>query len=107
MDPDATVRNFIDHESRTWREDILENSSLDLEASTTKKIPPCRTPQADTLTWPYNQNGDYSVKSAGYKFLQDEFQTQQPGSSTSDTSKPLWQAIWNLNVPGKVKNRLW
>ena len=44
---------------------------------------------------------------AGYKFLQDEFQTQQPGSSTSDISKPLWQAIWNLNVPGKVKNLLW
>ena len=71
-----------------------------------KKIPLCRTPQADTLTWPYNQNGDYALKS-GYKVLQDEYQTLQPGSSTSDISKPLWQDIWNLNVPSKVKNLLW
>ena len=93
MDPDAIVSNFIDQESWTWREDILENSLLDFEASMIKKNPTVQTPQAETLTWPYNQNGDYSVK-AGYKFLQDEFQTQQPGSSTSDISKPLWQAIW-------------
>ena len=39
MDPDATISNFIDQESRTWREDILENSLLDFEASTTEKNP--------------------------------------------------------------------
>ena len=38
-DPDATVSNFIDQESRTWSKDILENSLLDFEASTTKKNP--------------------------------------------------------------------
>lgn len=35
----ATVSNFIDQESRTWSKDILENSLLDFEASTTKKNP--------------------------------------------------------------------
>ena len=38
-DPDATVSNFIDQESRTWSKDIMENSLLDFEASTTEKNP--------------------------------------------------------------------
>nr|POF02718.1 hypothetical protein CFP56_04951 [Quercus suber] len=46
------------------------------------------------------------VKS-GYRFLQTEFQNQQPGQSNPLMLKPLWKGIWSLKVPSKVKNLVW
>nr|XP_023904539.1 uncharacterized protein LOC112016250 [Quercus suber] len=52
------------------------------------------------------ENGVYTVKS-GYRFLQTEFQNQQPGQSNPLMLKPLWKGIWSLKVPSKVKNLVW
>ena len=71
-----------------------------------KGIPLCLTEQPDELIWPHSANGVYTVKS-GYKFLQLEFQNQQPGQSDPLILKPLWKGIWGLNVPSKVKNVVW
>ena len=71
-----------------------------------KGIPLCLTEQPDELIWPHNANGAYIIKS-GYKFLQLEFQNQQPGQSDPLILKPLWKGIWGLNVPSKVKNVVW
>ena len=32
---------------------------------------------------------------------------QQPGPSNLDLVKPLWQAIWQMKTPSKVKNLVW
>ena len=44
---------------------------------------------------------------SGYKFLQNEFQSQQSGTLNPAALKTLWQAVWKLNVPSKVKNLMW
>lgn len=81
----------------------MNSTLLSFEAAMIKKIPLCHT---DALTWPFNPTGEYSVKS-GYKFLQEEFQNSQPGLFEPEYLKPLWQAIWSLPVPSKVKNLVW
>ncbi|XP_075649759.1 uncharacterized protein LOC142620244 [Castanea sativa] len=103
---DFTVSLFIDQINCKWKEDLLDYYLMDFEAEKIKAIPLSKTQLHDTLIWPHNPNGDYTMKS-GYKILQKEFQSQQPGTSNPEASKSLWQAIWKLNVPSKVKNLMW
>ena len=64
------VSDLIDLVYRTWREDVIDQVFYDFEATIIKNIPLCRSIQEDILIWPFNPNGEYSVKS-GYRFLQE------------------------------------
>ena len=92
---DAKVGVFIDNEHRSWKEDLLDANLFSFEADMNKKIPLSHTDQADTLTWPFTPTGDYTVKS-GYTFLQQEYQSSQPGQFDPEYLKPLWKSIWSL-----------
>lgn len=48
----------------------------------------------------------YLVKSA-YQLLANEFQQAQACSSNPDTGKRLWNGIWKLKVPNKVRHFMW
>ncbi|XP_075645080.1 uncharacterized protein LOC142616078 [Castanea sativa] len=100
------VSDLINPVSRTWKEDLLDRAFYDFEAAIIKNIPLCRSIQEDVLLWPFNPDGQYSVKS-GYRFLQETNTLQQPGPSTTEAIKPLWKKIWGLDVPNKVKNLVW
>nr|POF23015.1 hypothetical protein CFP56_15690 [Quercus suber] len=100
------VGDFIDHETRVWREDLIDRVFFDFEASIIKKIPLCRSIQDDILIWPFNPDGVYSVK-LGYRFLQDSSLARQPSSSNSNPLKQLWKHLWSLDVPNKVKHLIW
>nr|POF22818.1 putative ribonuclease h protein [Quercus suber] len=100
------VGDFIDQETREWREDLIDRVFFDFEASIIKKIPLCRSIQDDILIWPFNPDGVYSVKS-GYRFLQDSRLAHQPSPSNSNPLKQLWKHLWSLDVPNKVKHLIW
>ena len=100
------VCQFIDQENGVWKDELLEQCLLDFEAAKVRKITLYRSQQSDILTWPFNADGEYTVK-FGYQFLLAEIHRQQPGPSSSDSLKPLWQAIWQLKVLGKVKILVW
>ena len=71
-DGDGTVwvSDLIDPMNRMWKEDMLDRIFYDFEATTIKNIPLCHSFQEDVLLWPFNPDGEYSVKS-GYRFLQE------------------------------------
>ena len=100
------VSSLIDSVQKIWKTEVMENMLLSFEVQSISTIPLCRTNQPDILTWPYNPKGEYTVKSR-YQFLQREFQNVQPGQSDVANLKPLWQAIWNIPLPNKVKNLVW
>ncbi|XP_057730440.1 uncharacterized protein LOC130945751 [Arachis stenosperma] len=64
----------------------------------------------DHLVWPYRNDGDYSVKS-GYQAAKEEKDTMEVATlgkaSTSQNSKEIWERIWRLPAPEKVKMFLW
>ena len=106
MDIGIKVCQFMDQENGVWKEELLDQCLLDFEAAEVRKMALCRTQQCDILTWPFNADGKYTVKS-GYQSLLAKIHRQQPGPSSSDSLKPLWQAIWQLKVPDKVKSLVW
>ena len=67
-----------------------------------KAIPLSSSSQVDTLIWPFNPSGQYSVKS-GYKFLQECAEN----SHASVQESAFWKKVWGLEVPSKVKNFVW
>lgn len=81
---------------------MLDATLLGFEADMVRKIPLCHMDQPDELTWPYNANEAYSIKS-GYKVQQLEHQNEQLSQFDIGLLKPLWQAIWSLKVLSKVK----
>ena len=101
-----TVGDLIDQENRTWKEELIDRTFYDFEASTIKSIPLCQSLQEDVLIWPFNPGGVYSVKS-GYRFLQDSSLARQPSSSTPNPLQQLWKKLWSLDVLNKVKHLLW
>ena len=75
---EAKVQNLIDEERKCWKTELIDETLLDFEATLVKSIPLCLTEQPNELIWPHSANGAYTVKS-GYRFLQTNFQNQQPG----------------------------
>ncbi|KAL5818842.1 hypothetical protein ACOSQ4_022684 [Xanthoceras sorbifolium] len=57
-----------------------------------------------SLIWHFDKNGEYSVKS-GYRIAAQE-KLSLKGSSSCPDSK-WWLAIWNLNIPPKIKIFIW
>ena len=101
------VCQFIDQENGAWKGELLEQCQLDFEAAKVRKITLCRSQQSDILTWPFNADGEYTVK-FGYQFFLAEIHRQQPGLSSSDSLKPLWQAIWQVgNWKYLAKSKFW
>lgn len=66
---DSKVSKLMDQDRGCWNREIIEATLLPFEAEIVQKIPLCNTHQPGTLTWPYNPNDEYTIKS-GYKFLQ-------------------------------------
>ncbi|KAK9990437.1 hypothetical protein SO802_025422 [Lithocarpus litseifolius] len=103
---ESKVNKLMDQDRGGWNREVIEATLLPFEAEIVQKIPLCNTNQPDTLTWPFNPNGEYTVKS-GYKFLQTELQNTRPGQSDGSRLNPLWQSMWSLTVPSKVRNLTW
>ncbi|KAL0003081.1 hypothetical protein SO802_016862 [Lithocarpus litseifolius] len=76
------------------------------EAELIKTIPLSSEASEDVLLWPHSSNGQYSCKT-GYRFLKMEDElSSEPQVSTND-EKYLWNGVWSMQVPPKVKTLLW
>ena len=65
--PANKVSNLIDLVQQVWKD--LDKYFSKFEATVIKRIPLCQSIQDDVLSWPWNLDGEYSVK-LGYQFLQ-------------------------------------
>ena len=76
------------------------------EAEAIKNIYISQIETADALIWPHTFDGEYSVQSA-YRLLVTTQQQDQPGVSNTEVGKDLWNSIWKMEVPNKVRHFLW
>ena len=91
---------------KVWNKDAIDRTFFTFEVTTIKNIPLYRSIQDDVLLWPFNLDGVYIVKSR-YRFLYEEQCRRQLGSFEMEVLKPLWNKIWGLHVPNKIKHLAW
>ena len=102
---EATIDSLIIASTRQWDSDMIDGIFAPQEANFTKHIPLARCVSADSIFWTMSQDGQYSCKS-GYKFLKVEA-TMDHHVEPSLDEKNLWNGIWSLNSPNKVKKLMW
>lgn len=96
---------MIDPETKEWKTELVKQifHVFDAEEICHLKIP--KSNMEDSVAWHYEKSGVFTVKSA-YK-LADSLKRDSNSSASSSISEPgnrsIWDVIWKLNVPEKVK----
>jgi hypothetical protein len=103
---DAKVSSLIDLPRRKWKERVINHVFLPLEASLILGIPLSLQAAQDKIIWPHTPSGIFSIRSA-YHFLLTVHQGDTPSSSNNSTGPGLWNKIWDLPIPPKIRHFLW
>ncbi|RYR05051.1 hypothetical protein Ahy_B06g084898 [Arachis hypogaea] len=87
----------------------MDKLKLYFDGASVDKI--LRTPvslfgREDSFCWPFRSDGIYTIKT-GYHVARNERRIQNNNPSTSEDLKSLWQEVWNLKAPQKIKTFLW
>ncbi|XP_025693017.1 uncharacterized protein [Arachis hypogaea] len=87
-------------------EDIFHGSIAELII----KTPVSMINKKDHLIWQHRQDGQYTVRT-GYHVAKEEKESKEERrickASTSQDWKEVWEAIWRLPIPQKVRMFLW
>jgi hypothetical protein len=103
---EATVAALIDADTRWWKTSLIQSIFLPSEAAHICSIALSPGNQPDKLIWRGNSSGLFSVRSAYH--LEKERRSRDSGeSSSASISSETWRRIWNLKVPGVVRNFIW
>ncbi|XP_062028650.1 uncharacterized protein LOC133744575 [Rosa rugosa] len=95
-------------DSGAWNVPMVKSLFLTHEADMILGMPLGLRSIPDKLVWHYTKNGVYSVNS-GYWVARD-LQIRQSGSgagSSYNGSKGIWEKIWRINAPQKIRVFMW
>ncbi|KAG2310874.1 hypothetical protein Bca52824_022431 [Brassica carinata] len=111
-DPCITLNRFISYEknlihqsSRQWDQDKLEENFNQQEQGLIKSLKFSRFNIEDKYIWPFNRNGQYSVKS-GY-WVATHLSLDGEPIIPPEGSVVLKQKVWKLQILPKIKQFLW
>ncbi|KAK9984201.1 hypothetical protein SO802_033726 [Lithocarpus litseifolius] len=102
---DGRVSDLINPITRTWDSNLVHGLLSPEEAALVLSIPLSHTPVEDKIIWPFTPSGKYFVNS-GSKFLTKLNCVQVP-TANQQRQSGIWNQIWGLNVPNKVKHFMW
>ncbi|XP_075659252.1 uncharacterized protein LOC142629156 [Castanea sativa] len=100
----GTVGDLIDHNTRSWKVDLVRRLYPFSQALQILQIPISKTNFVlDKLLWRFSKNGEYQVKKA-YELL-----------TRDDSSHPRyfqanmgwWRTFWKIKVPLKISTFIW
>jgi ribonuclease HI len=109
MEEPVMVSDLIDHGTTQWDEDVLRAIFLEEDVEEILKIP-LRQGMEDSVAWSLDKKGVFSVKSAyrlGVDLRERRHQNDTSTSSVVVGVSQIWDKIWSLKLPGKVRVFLW
>ena len=104
------VSELIDQTSWSWNMQAVRDFFSPLDWELIESIRLSTSPQDEYWAWHYEKSGIFTVRSA-YQ-LAVQLRDRENSSCCSSNSNPsgnrsLWNSIWKLNVPQKIKVFLW
>ncbi|KAM1507562.1 hypothetical protein ACFX10_016992 [Malus domestica] len=108
VSPNLRVTSLIFHESLDWDIDFLLPFISEEAQLAIKSLPLGDFRCKDRLVWDASKNGQYSVKS-GYRWLQLRSLASRDHRlpRTRAIPKKLWNLVWSLPVPAKIRLFFW
>ena len=99
---EKAVSELINPEINVWRSEFIHSNFHRDDIEAICRIHLSRRQVADSIIWSYNNNENFSVKSA-YRVARRLQGEDTAGSSTSSAYTKIWKVLWNLNIPNKIK----
>ncbi|CAN6698380.1 unnamed protein product [Malus baccata var. baccata] len=106
------VCDLIDPVNNSWREDTIRSGFQRDDVLPIVSIPLSHAGIDDRLVWHYTTNGIYSVKtgySLALKLMEEGALGRKGRGAPSEKNKLnlVWNNIWSLQVPNKIKTFMW
>nr|XP_025703912.1 uncharacterized protein LOC112805796 [Arachis hypogaea] len=94
--------------SRVWDRAKIQRSFPPVVAQKILQTPVSRISKEDRLLWPFRKDGEFTTKTGYYAAKKEEDERSHYYSpSSSSVFEELWEGIWNIKAPQKIKMFLW
>ena len=104
MDGEWRVKELIDETRHEWDRVLIREMFSREEAEAIIRSPLSKRDVPDSVVWLPNKDGVFSIKS-GYAIAR--LLTKETdgivGSSTGQNRRLIWQRLWKLHLPNKIK----
>ncbi|XP_050111742.1 uncharacterized protein LOC126590298 [Malus sylvestris] len=106
------VSDIIDSSSNSWRDDVISDGFNQDDVLPILSIPLSHSSLGDRLVWHHTTNGVYSVKTRyglAVKLMEYGALRRKGRGAPSEFNKQnmVWNNIWRLQVPNKIKIFIW
>lgn len=102
------MSEWIDQETRTWREDAVREALHPIDAASVLRISIPLQLRPDVLRWPTSRDGKVSVRVAYHTIIHSRSaDITGVDASTGTETSILWPAIWKARVWPKVQSFMW
>jgi hypothetical protein len=104
-----TVDELIDPHSGSWDEELIRSIFTPFDVEQILRIPLSQNMETDFIAWNKTKNYTFSVRTAYHVEWEHQFGLKYIRSDGQGAEKvnPVWEILWRLNVPGKIKNFAW
>lgn len=110
--PPQFVSEIIDHSTASWREDMIQQVFLPVDAEAILQIPLCTRQVDDFWAWHEDPKGRFSVRSAYRMILKTKISCEawleeREDPSNSEAESKGWLSLWKTTVPPKLRFFAW
>ena len=99
-----TIADLIDHSRGVWKCDLFKKLYPQPQCDEILRIPISKTRVIlDKLLWKHSSSKEYSVKTAYKLLLKEHIQASHTQLKPCQNPPKVWNLIWKVNVPHKVR----
>ncbi|XP_030939770.1 uncharacterized protein LOC115964643 [Quercus lobata] len=101
------VRDLLGEEGMEWDIELVRGLFLPQDAETILSIPISESIAKDRMVWVEDKKGIFTVRSVYRLAREIEVDGGNTGCSDSTKMHGVWQGVWSMNLPNKIKHFAW